>query len=216
MTPKLDEVLGFMERESGGLIDCFRARALLTTVVRGPDAIRTAVRGQNIAIVGVFIDTCDNDANSAELLLVLSAGGSVKSEIDSFLDWAELETAKGPRVALDVPIQSAERLPAGWLTARGYHEAYRLHIMQRDGAGPAMKTLPTGFRWESYAEQNLDSYYEAVKLAFREIPGANVPASIRSAPGREPSRFRRASCSTRTAWPALRASRSVPRARGSS
>jgi len=157
----------------------FDPRWGLSRLVLGPGSIIDAVdaEGHRVA-VGAVVDACINAANSAHLVLLCLHPEIDHDALATFLmKEAEVITAAGPRGRLEI---DAEDLFAGRgteLEGRGFHEAYRMHVMRRplDTAPPPVPPLPEGLRWSPPTEATMRSQHEAVSAAMTPVPGASVP-----------------------------------------
>ena len=171
----LPAILEFLETGSGGRIDRERGTSLVTQVVSGAEAIQDLRIGKERVGVGIIVDTCDNNANSADLILCVPTGPHLTAVAEYLLAWGEARLLKSSRSALDIAIFDDSTIPADLLLQRGYQIAYGLYEMSGEGREPGRPKLPDSLRWSDLEEKWLSLYYETVRLAFADIPGASVP-----------------------------------------
>lgn len=157
----------------------FEPRWGLSTLVLGPGSIIDAVdaEGRRVAVAAV-VDATTNGRNAAILVpLCLLPGCDEAALATLLLDEAEAITAAGPRRSLEVGTEDVFAGRADELLARGYREAYRMHVMRRplDAAPPPVPPLPEGLRWSAPTEATMRSQHEAVRRAMTPVPGASVP-----------------------------------------
>ncbi|WP_051247672.1 GNAT family N-acetyltransferase [Inquilinus limosus] len=157
----------------------FEPRWGLDRLVLGPGSIIDAVdaEGRRIAIAAV-VDACSNAGNAASLVVLCFRPQSDHDALARFLlEEAEAITAAGPRDRLEVEAEDLFLGRGPELEARGYREAYRMHLMRRplDTAPPPVPPLPEGLRWAPPTEATMRSQHDAVCRAMAPVPGASIP-----------------------------------------
>jgi ribosomal protein S18 acetylase RimI-like enzyme len=157
----------------------FEPRWGLARLVLGPGSIIDAVDAEGLRVaIAAVVDACVNDANSANLvLLCVHPDGDRDALAALLLAEAEAITAAGPRGRLEIDAEDLflDRRPE--LEARGFREAYRMHVMRRplDAPPPPTPPLPEGLVWSPPTEATMRSQHEAVSRAMGPVPGASVP-----------------------------------------
>jgi len=157
----------------------FDPRWGLDRLVLGPGSIIDTVdaEGRRVAIAAV-VDACSNAANAANLILLCLHPDSDRDALAGFLlAEAEAITAAGPRSRLEIEAEDLFEDRGPELAARGYREAYRMHLMRRplDAAPPPVPPLPDGLRWAAPAEATMRSQHDAVCRAMAAVPGSSIP-----------------------------------------
>jgi ribosomal protein S18 acetylase RimI-like enzyme len=173
-----DALIGFIEAHPAPSTP-FEPRWGLARLVRGPGSIIDAVdaEGHRVAIAAV-VDACSNAAHSANLVLLCLHPDSDPDALAAFLlAEAEAITAAGPRGRLEVDAEDLFLDRGAELEARGFREAYRMHVMRRplDTEPPPVPPLPEGLRWSPPTEETMRSQHEAVCRAMEPVPGASIP-----------------------------------------
>ncbi|WP_395677917.1 GNAT family N-acetyltransferase [Inquilinus sp.] len=175
--PVDDAMIGFIEAHPVPTTP-FEPRWGLSRLVLGPGSIIDAVDadGERVAVAAV-VDACTNDANAAHLaLLCLHPDSDSDALVALLLAEAEAITAAGPRRRLEIDAEDLFAERGAELEARGFHEAYRMHLMRRPlDAPPPVPPLPEGLVWSPPTEATMRSQHEAVCRAMGPVPGASVP-----------------------------------------
>jgi ribosomal protein S18 acetylase RimI-like enzyme len=177
----LGEVAAFMSAQTGGWMSVERVVDVITTIVAGPEKVLDLWRGGRRVAAATLIDTCSTQGNAAELsVFVDDPEQSPEDAMDELLAWAEERLHGGPRSNLDIPIWPGITIPDSWLRRHGFEKAYTYFEMERDGEegahGPPEKALPDGFAWQSYDDRLFPGFFETLRLAFENVPGAFVPS----------------------------------------
>ncbi len=176
--PVDDAMIGFIEAHPVPTTP-FDPRWGLSRLVLGPGSIIDAVdpEGRRVAVAAV-VDATTNGRDAAILVpLCLLPGCDEDALAALLLDEAEAITAAGPRRSLEVGTEDLFEGRAAELQARGYREAYRMHVMRRplDAPPPPVPPLPDGLRWSPPTEATMRSQHDAVCRAMTPVPGASIP-----------------------------------------
>jgi ribosomal protein S18 acetylase RimI-like enzyme len=176
----LADAMAFIVDHACSGIDLVDARRILTTLVRGSDAVIDLHDKHGRLALAAVVDTCANVDDSADLAILALGGGELaESGVRTLLECAEAATRRGPRSALDVAL-APER--ADWkqlLVKRGYEPAYALFRMECAGDASLLnfgKPLPKGWHWVEVGDDQIRNYHRVVSQAFSDVPGAFVPS----------------------------------------
>ncbi|MFE0757338.1 GNAT family N-acetyltransferase [Inquilinus sp. NPDC058860] len=172
-----DALIGFIEAHPVPTTP-FEPRWGLSRLVLGPGSIIDMVdaEGRRVAVAAV-VDATTNGRNAAILVPLCLLPGCDEDALAAFLlAEAEAVTAAGPRRRLEVGTEDVFAGRAAELQARGYREAYRMHVMRRplDAPPPPVPPLPEGLRWSPPTEETMRSQHEAVCRAMTPVPGASI------------------------------------------
>jgi GNAT superfamily N-acetyltransferase len=170
-----------------GLRDFVRSRSLadlaadplwmLDHLISGPSAVLDLWAGLERTAVAIVADAVENAANAAELVVLAATPGSLDpAAVEAMLTAAERVAMAGPRANLEVALPPALAFAEALLRLRGYDDAYGMFDMVTPlGEVVSPAALPRGFRWEDLSAPTVDRFYEAVRLAFAEVPGVSLP-----------------------------------------
>jgi ribosomal protein S18 acetylase RimI-like enzyme len=131
------------------------------------------------AVLAVVVDTCDNGDNAADLVFLGLRDARLAEPVLERLVTDALAVARaGPRSQLDLALDPFLQPHRAWLEASGFQFAYATHRMLRTRA-PVLEPrtpLDSSARFMAIDHTNVGGYYEVVRAAFAEIPGASVPS----------------------------------------
>ncbi|MEZ4453389.1 MAG: GNAT family N-acetyltransferase [Nannocystaceae bacterium] len=151
----------------------------LEALASGPAGIFDLHDERGPVALAVVVDTCDNRDDAADLVLLgLRDGALAAPVLAALVDGALAHVAAGPRRALDLTLDPALLPHRAALVARGLRFAYATHRMRRTrpSAPQPRAPLPSGARFVAVDVDRVDGYYEVVRAAFAEVPGASVPS----------------------------------------
>lgn len=175
----LEEVLVFVQAHLAPEMTPADARRILTSLVRGPEAVIDLWDEQGRLAAAAVVDTCTSADDVAELALLGLRERELSAEaLQVLFACAEELTRQGPRSALDLSLAPERRPWEPFLRARGYTPAFTEHVMERDARPPPLAPrtpLPTGYHWRDVEDGQLADYHRLVSTAFASIPGAFVP-----------------------------------------
>lgn len=180
LTPgALDALVAFIEAHPAPGAPALEAKRFLTSLVRGPDAVLARPSVQAPSVVASLIDTCENTADSAELLL-LGCGPDGAHELPALLDDGVRAAKLGPRRALDVTLREEGPWTLAMLHAAGFRYAYTLHELTRpitpeDLTIPPPGSLPAGLRWTTLGPERAADYRLLVRAAMSGVEGTLFP-----------------------------------------
>lgn len=163
-------IAAFLVEHSLGALSAAHIDDRLRSVIASP--AHAVGLGAPLRGAATLVDTCHNLDDAAELTLFANDTDAAAT----LLTWGEALARRGPRSALEIPRWPRFGPTPALLAAAGYAPAYTLFTMRRPGgAAPATRPLPAGFSWEDLSNATMDSYYQTVRLAFAEVPGAFIP-----------------------------------------
>lgn len=170
------EIATHIDAVTGGAMDRDWAAFVLTRIIAGPEAVCDLWRAGERVGVAVSIDNCQTEGNAAELSVFLTHRDD-HAGLAALLDWGEARARAAGRSNVDVPEWSGLRLPVDVLSARGYRVGHVMYTMDRGADAPAVPVpppLPAGWSWRKVDDTWVRGYYDTVRAAMAEVPGAFV------------------------------------------
>jgi ribosomal protein S18 acetylase RimI-like enzyme len=193
----IDSLVAFIEANPLPTAPRGEARRLLTTLLRGDEAILAWPRREAVEIVAVVADVITNIADAAELLAL---GASTRDLAG--IEWIRergIDVARGGiRSALDIPVRAGGLWDAARLEHRGFKHAYSILEMRRaldpaEGSTFAARAAaPPGLTWHRLPPERAREYARLVVVAMAGIEGTNFPPEdeITAATARNAAQFR--------------------------
>ncbi|ATB28615.1 GNAT family N-acetyltransferase [Melittangium boletus] len=173
------EVATFVQAHPAPGMSLDDARRIVTSLVRGPEAVLDLEDERGRWVVAAVVDTCASVDHSADLVpLGLREREVTPQALHHLLDRAEACVLQGPLSTLDITLTPERESWEEPLRARGYAPAYSLYALERPAEGPPLAPrapLPQGWRWMELEEDQLPDYHRVVSAAFASVPGAFVP-----------------------------------------
>jgi len=154
-------------------------RRMLTTLVTGPGGVIDLSAGAGGALLAVAVDAVASAADCAVLdLLAIREGPALPALFEALLENVEPFVRAGPRAGLEVPVIPRWAALAPILRRRGYGHAFTGYDMETpEQPPPPPAPLPgEGWRWVAADEGRRRAYYEVVRAAMADVPGAYVGA----------------------------------------
>ena len=169
----------FVRRHPARGAPVWEAERFLTTLVRGPEAVLVRPSREDPAAVAVMLDTCENGANAAELLLLgIDAVRATPADLASIAAHGVRLAVTGPRTHLDIATYDGCPWPKEVLAQLGFAHAYSFFELERPLAGePSIprSPLPAGLSWDTLAPARAEEYVALVRRVMRAIEGVNFP-----------------------------------------
>jgi len=152
-------------------------RRMLTTLVTDPRGVIDLDAGPGGALLAVAVDAVSSAADCAVLdLLAIREGPALPALLEALLDHAEPFVRGGPRAGLEVPVIPRWATWAPILRRRGYALAFTGYDMETPEIPPPPAAPLPGWRWVAADGGRRTAYYEVVRAAMADVPGAYVGA----------------------------------------